>query len=36
VERTDCDGVCEQVAGERKGSLRVFSNRVLERGEGRL
>ena len=34
-ERTECDGVMEQGAGERRGEgVTVFGNRVLEREEG--
>ena len=36
-ERTECDGVWEQGAGERRGqSVTVFAKRVLERGENRV
>ena len=37
MERTDCDGVWEQVAGEKKRpSVTVFGNWMLERGEFRM
>jgi len=36
-KRAACDGVLQQVDGERRGQgLTVFVNNVLQRGEGRL
>jgi len=36
-ERAECDGVLEQVPGEKKGqSVTVFGNRVLEGGGDRM
>jgi len=36
-KETECDGVCEQCAGERSlQCVTVFGKRVLEREEGRV
>jgi len=36
-DRAECDGGCEQCAGERRGqSVTVFVNRLLERREERV